>query len=301
MDLTFALRTFARIVERGSLTAAARDLGISQPAVSKLLVKLETHTGSRLLERSARAMRPTADGLRLYKASGAALQTIDQAIDNVQRDRIGHVGRLRLHAPGCIGERHLARIAMAFQRKHAGVSIDLILHNSAIDLIHENVDLAIQLGRPSDRNVVAKRIGSSRRILVAAPSFVAEHGPFKSVASLADTAMIVTDASLSDNGTLALIAGKSTSRLRLKPVLRTNSTTVLLDAVKSGHGVGTAQVLLVSSELESGSLVRVLPRHEIEPSDLYLTYPSARFLRPLIRSFIDFSLPLIRKVEGIVR
>ncbi len=301
MDLTLALRTFARIVERGSLTAAARDLGITQPAVSKLLGKLEAHTGSRLLERNARTMRPTADGLRLYEASGAALQAIDEAIDSVQRDRVGHVGRLRLHAPSCLGERHLARIAMAFQVKHAGVSVDLMLHNSPVDLIHEDIDLAIQVGRPSDRNLIAKRIGLSRRILVAAPSFIARHGAVEDVKSLSETAMIVTDASLSDAGMLTLISGKARSSLTVKPKVRTNSAAVLVDAVKAGHGIGTAQLLLVAEELDNGSLVRVLPRYEIEATELYLSYPSARFLRPLVRSFIDFSLPLLRKVEGITR
>jgi DNA-binding transcriptional LysR family regulator len=301
MELTYALRTFARIIERGSLTAAARDLGISQPAVSKLLVKLETHTGSRLLERSARAIRPTTDGLRLYQASGAALQAIDEAIDSVQRGRVGHVGRLRLHAPSCLGERHLATIAMAFQAKHAGVSIDLSLHNSPVDLIHEDVDLAFQLGRPLNRNVVAKRIGSSRRILVAAPAFIAKYGPFDTVKSLLGAAMIVTDASLSQAGTLTLISGRTNASLAVKPMLRTNSASVLIDAVRSGRGVGTAQMLLVADQLNQGSLVRILPRFEIEPSDLYLTYSSSRFLRPLVRSFIDYSLPLIRKIEGITR
>lgn len=301
MDLTFALKTFARIVERGSLTEAARDMGISQPAVSKILVRLEAHTGIRLLERNARSIRPTTDGLRLHKASVVALRTIDEAIESVQRDRVGLVGRLRLHAPSCLGERHLAAIVMAFQAKHEGVSVDLTLHNSPVDLIHEDVDLAIRHGRPSDRNVVAKRIGSSKRILVASPAFVAKHGPIDTVKSLKGLAMIVTDASLSQAGTLTLMSGKTSSSLAVTPALRTNSTRVLIDAIKSGRGIGTAQALLIADDLRQGSLVRVLARHEIEPSEVYLTYPSSRLLRPLVRSFIDFSLPLIRRIDGITR
>jgi DNA-binding transcriptional LysR family regulator len=115
MDITSAIRTFVRVVDRGSMTAAATDLGISQPAVSKLLRNLEAHMGARLLERSSRAMRPTAQGLILYEASGAALSAIDAAIEAVRSD-VGAVrGNLRLHGPACIGERHLHRIVAGFR------------------------------------------------------------------------------------------------------------------------------------------------------------------------------------------
>ena len=113
--------------------------------------------------------------------------------------------------------------------------------------------------------------------------------------------MIVTDTSLSQAGTLTLMSGKTSSSLAVTPALRTNSTRVLIDAIKSGRGIGTAQALLIADDLRQGSLVRVLARHEIEPSEVYLTYPSSRLLRPLVRSFIDFSLPLIRRIDGITR
>lgn len=300
MDLTSALRTFVRIVERGSLTAAARDLGISQPAVSKLLRNLEAHTGARLLERSSRAIRPTTQGLRLYEASGGALSAIDAAIEGARSDVGAINGKLRLHGPACVGERHLHRIVMNFQDKHPDVVVDLTLENRSVDLIHENFDLAIRMGRPTDQNLIVRRIGFSQRILVASPNYLAQRGSIRSRRAISEHDMIVTDASLSRGGLLSLCKGNVVWDISVRPKLTTNNAQVLIDAIKAGRGIGTAQVLLVTVELKSGELIRVLPQYEIKPTELFLTYSSSKFLRPTIRAFIDFAIPALRKIEGIV-
>ena len=177
MDLATALRAFVRVVERGSMTAAASDLGVSQPAVSKLLSNLEAHTGARLIERNPRAMRPTAQGITLYEAAAGALAVIDAALEGIRSD-VGVIhGNLRLHGPACIGERHLHSIVMDFQDRHSSVTVELILENRSVDLIHENIDLALQMGRPMDQNLIMRRRGNSRRVLVAAPGYLDRHGP----------------------------------------------------------------------------------------------------------------------------
>jgi DNA-binding transcriptional LysR family regulator len=300
MDLTVALRTFVRVVERGSLTAAARDLGISQPAVSKLLRKLEAHTGARLIERNSRAMHPTTQGLRLYEASGEALSAIDAAIESARGDAKTINGTLRLHGPACVGERHLHRIVADFQDKYPDVAVELRLENRSVDLIHENFDLAIGMGRPTDKSLIVRRIGFSRRVLVASPDYLARCGPIRNCREIRDHDVIVTDASLSRGGLLSLCRGNVVDEIAIRPKLMTNSAQVLINAIKSGRGVGTAQVLLVAEEIKAGELIRVLPQYEVKPTELFLTYPSSKFLRSVIRAFIDFSIPALRKIEGIV-
>lgn len=300
MDLTSALRNFARIVERGSMTAAARDLGVSQPAVSKLLMSLEAHLGARLLERNARVMRPTMQGLQLYKSCGAALTTIDAAVEAI-RNNFGEInGHLRVHGPVCVGERHLHRIVMDFQDRYPDVSIDLIIENQPVDLIRANIDVAVRMGFPTDQSLIVRRIGSSRRVLVASPDYLARRGQARSVASLADHDVIVTDASLSPKGTLRLCHGDAIEEIAVHPMLTTNNAQVLIAALKAGRGIGTAQVLLVSDELRDGRLARVLPQYEIESSELFLTYPSSKFLRPIVRTSIDFAAPALQRINGIV-
>lgn len=301
MDLASALRTFIRIVERGSMTAAASDLGISQPAVSKLLRNLEAHAGARLIERSSRAMRPTAQGLILYEASGGALSAIDAAIELVRNDVGAIKGTLRLHGPACVGERHLHRIVMKFQDRHPAVTVDLTLENRSVDLIHENVDLAIRMGRPTDQSLIVRRIGFSRRILVASRDYLARRGAVRSSKDLREHDFIVTNASLSRDGILSLCKGDVTSEISIRPKLTTNNAQVLVDAVKAGRGIATTQVLLISDELRRGRLIRVLPEYEVKPTELFLAYPSSKFLRPSVRSFIDFAVPALRRIEGIVK
>jgi len=281
------------------MTAAASDLGISQPAVSKLLRNLEAHTGARLIERSSRAMRPTAQGLVLYEASGGALSAIDAAIEAVRNDVGAINGSLRLHGPACVGERHLHRIVMNFQDRHPAVTVDLTLENRSVDLIHENVDLAIRMGRPTDQNLIVRRIGFSKRILVASPDYLARRGPVRCSRDISDHDIIVTNASLSRGGTLSLCKGDITTEIPVRPKLTTNNAQVLVDALKLGRGIGTAQVLLVADELKQGQLIRVLPEYEVKRTELFLAYPSSKFLRPAVRAFVDFAVPALRRINGI--
>lgn len=299
MDVTAALRAFIRTIERGSITAAARDLGVSQPAVSKLIRNLEAHAGARLLERSSRAMKPTPLGLTLYEASGTSLATIDAALESVRSDMGEISGTLRLHGPVCLGESHLHRIVMDFQRRHPGVSVELTLENRAVDLVHENIDLAVRIGRPTEQGYILRKIGLIKRILVAAPDYLCARAPLRSPKQIAGHDVVVTDAVLSRQGTLALCRGAQSLAVPVNPILKTNNAQVLIATLLAGRGIGPVQVPLVTKELASGRLVRVLPHYEVKPSELYISYPTSRFLRPAVRAFVDFAGPALKAIDGI--
>jgi DNA-binding transcriptional LysR family regulator len=299
MDLTGALRAFVRTIERGSITAAARDLGVSQPAVSKLLRTLEGHVGARLLERNSRAVRPTPEGLRLYEVSGTSLAAIDAAIEAVRHDMGRVTGTLRLHVPVCLGESHLHRIVMDFQNRHPAVAVELTLENRAPDLIHENIDVAVRIGRPQDPSHFLRRIGLIKRILVAAPDYLSRRGAVTRWQALNAHAIMIANAVLSRQGTLTLWTNHTAIEIPINPSLRTNNARVLVESLKDGRGIGPVQVPLVIGELRTGQLVRVLPNYEIKPSELYITYPTSRFLRPAVRAFVDFVVPALKAVEGI--
>jgi DNA-binding transcriptional LysR family regulator len=299
MDLTAALRAFVRTIERGSMTAAARDLGVTQPAVSKLLRNLEGHAGARLLERNARAVRPTPHGLALYKACGTSLAAIDAALEAVRHDMDGIGGTLRLHGPVCLGESHLHRIVMEFQARHPRVAVELTLENRGVDLVHENIDVCVRIGRPVDQSQILRKIGQVKRVLVAAPSYLRAHGPIRRVQAISGCTVVVTNAVLSRQGTLTLCKGKAATEVAVSPALKTNNARVLIEALKAGRGIGPVQLPLVTEELRTGELVRVPPQYEVKASELYITYPTARFLRPAVRAFIDFAAPALKSVPGI--
>ncbi|SFS59684.1 LysR family transcriptional regulator [Methylobacterium sp. yr668] len=299
MDLTLALRAFLRTVERGSMTAAARDLAVSQPAISKHLRNLEAQVGARLLERSARLVRPTQQGQRLYAACQPALATIDAALEDARTEAGRIEGRLRLHAPACIGAAHLHRIVAAFQAENPRVTVDLVLDNRLIDLVYEDYDLALRYGRPHGQDVVTRRLGWVRRILVAAPTYLARAGGIDAPGQIADRALVTTTSALDDRNTLVLQHGRETLSLAVRPALRTNSAEVLLAELRAGRYMGPVQHLLVAEDLAAGHLVRVLPAYEVRSTDAYLVYPSVRHMRPVVRAFTDFAVPRIRAIEGI--
>ncbi|HSI42583.1 MAG TPA: LysR family transcriptional regulator [Xanthobacteraceae bacterium] len=301
MDIAAALRAFIRTVERGSVTAAARDLAISQPAVTKHLRNLERHVGARLLERSARMVRPTPQGQSLYEASRMALGVIESALEGVRRDMGAIEGPLRLHAPACLGARHLHPIVLAFQAQHPAVAIDLVLENRNVDLVHENFDMAVKYGRPEGQDLIIRRLGYVRRILVAAPSWLARFGPVDSLERLSQVGLVTTPSVLSPRDTLALQRGGHTIEVPVRPILRTNSAEVIAATLRGGHAAGPVQQLLVTDDLAAGTLVRILPDYEVKATGAYLAYPSVRFMRPVVRAFTDFAVPALRAVEGIVR
>ena len=301
MDIAAALRAFVRTVERGSVTAAARDLKISQPGVTKHLQNLERHVGARLLERSSRVVRPTSQGQALYDASREALLAIDAALDGV-RQNMGKVeGHLRVHAPSCIGTKHLHGILMAFQRRHPSVTADLILDNRDVDLIYENFDVAIKYGRPVNQELIIRRLGSIRRILVAAPAFLERSGPIDTIERLAEVPMVVSSRSLTSADTMTLHSrdGKRTAVV-IQPLLRTNNASVISSTLLEGHAAGPVQQLMVNDELNRGRLQRILPEYEVEPTEAFLAYPSLRFMSPIVRSFTDFAVAELALIDGLV-
>jgi len=299
MDLTLALRAFVRTVERGSLTAAAKDLGVSQPAITKHLRNLEAYVGARLLERSSRAVRPTSLGQMLYEASQTALASIDAAVEGVRRNMGMVEGLLRVHAPTCVGVKHLHPIVMEFQALHPAVSIDLVLEDRVVDLVFENFDLGIKYGRPEGQDLIIRSLGRIRRILVASPAFLAQHGPIETLESLARIDMVTTAAVLSPRDTLFLQRGHEFAEVGVRSVLRTNNSSVIVNSLLSGRVAGPVQHLLVQDELESGELVRILPDYEVRSHEIFMAYPSVRFMRPVVRAFTDFAVPRLKAIEGI--
>lgn len=299
MDINAALRAFVRTVEKGSVTGAARDLAISQPAVTKHLRNLERHVNARLLERSSRSVRPTAHGLTLYEVSRTALASIEAAMEGVRRDMGEIEGTLRIHAPSCLGSQHLHRMVMEFQDEHPAVMVDLVLDNRHVDLIYENFDLAVRYGKPESQELIVRRIGSIRRILAASPEYLQRNGPIDSLERLSAVGIVTTTTILSPRDTLTIYQGDAAFEVQVQPLLRTNNAQVIKASLLAGRGAGPVQVILVADELADGRLVRLLPDYEVKPTDAFLAYPSTKFMRPVVRAFTDFVIPKLRAVEGI--
>ncbi|WP_345799450.1 substrate binding domain-containing protein [Agrobacterium larrymoorei] len=247
-------------------------------------------------------MRPTIHGVELYQASKQAIASIDAAIEGV-RLNVGEIeGTLRIHAPSCVGVRHIHKIVSDFQDCHAGVSIDLVLDDRTIDLVYDNFDLTLRYGKIEEQEAITRRIGWVRRILVTAPSYLSKSGAINSAQRLSELDVISTLTIISPRSSIQLInRDGSIEEVVVRPILRSNNAPVLIDAILNGRGVGVIQQNLVTDSLQNGDLVRVLPDFEVKPSEAFLAFPSRKFMRPAVRAFIDFAIPRLRSIDGITR
>lgn len=176
-DITLErMRTFARVAERGSLSAVARELGVGQSTVTRHLRELEEAVGVPLLSRTTRRVMMTDEGSRYYARSVEILRLVEQASDEVRRTRGAQAGTIRVSCTAAFGVLHVSRLIFAFQDLFPEIGIDLSLSDERVDLVREGIDVAIRLGPVSDSSMRMKALGQSRRLLVAAPAYLAERG-----------------------------------------------------------------------------------------------------------------------------
>ena len=176
MDLISGMRLFARVVETGGFSAVARETGTSQPTISRTVAALEAHLGVRLLNRSSRAVTLTDDGRQFYGLASSALEAVAEAEGCVGRRRGHPSGLLRLGTPVAFGRLHVAPRMPAFLERHPEVEVELVMNDAFVDLVGEGLDLAIRVGELADPALIARRIGTTRRVTVAAASYLDRRG-----------------------------------------------------------------------------------------------------------------------------
>lgn len=300
MDINTALKVFHRALEKRSITGAARDLGMSQPAATKHLRNLEEYTNTRLLERSPRSLRPTAHGVALYDATLQALASIDSAFEGLKSVAGALEGNIRIHAPSCLGIPHISDLLLEFHDAHPETNSELVIENKNVDSISENFDITIHLGKIDSQAVIVRRVGWIHRYLVAAPSFLEEVGGIDTVSKLSSVRFIATSAAVSPKNTVMMYDDRGRGQeVSVTTVFRTNTAQLVVDAVVAGKGVGVVQVNMVKDELQTGRLVRILVPHVSKSSEVFLTFPSTKFMRPVVREFTDFLIPRLRAIDGI--
>lgn len=287
MDTIRAMRYFVRAVELRSLTAVAREAGSQQPHVSKVLRALEASLGVRLLERSTTGLSLTEPGQRFYARALLVLEEFDQAVAVAQGATEEAAGLLRVNAPVAFGQLRLNALVQQFLATHPQVQVELILNDHFVDLVEEGVDVALRLGSTLPALAVARTLGASARLLVAAPAYLARRGALLQPEQLAEHDY-VRFAWAPDGDVIALTAGARTLSVRTTGRFRVNNAVAIRDSLAGGAGIGLCPVWLVEDLLASGTLVTVLPEWRGESQQLSLLTPSRRY-RPLRTTlFIDF-------------
>ncbi len=294
MDLFDGVVPLVAIVETGSFRQAASVLGVTSSAISKALTRLEANVGVRLLHRTSRAVVPTAEGEELVRACRDAVAAVRAACAKLDDAQHAPSGRLRVSVPAVLGGRLVAALPKLFA-KHRRLSIDVVTTDRFVQLAHEQIDVAIRVGRLDDSSNVAHKLRAVELVTCASPSYLARHGEPRTPAELARHACI---SFLLSNGRVQPWSFSGRSPHPTPPLetsrLRGDTGEALLVAAKAGIGIIQAPDVMISDVLESGDLVRILRPYTAPGPALYALVATGRQRSPKVRAFIDFA----RKVIG---
>ncbi|HSI02221.1 MAG TPA: LysR family transcriptional regulator [Reyranella sp.] len=276
------LEAFAAVVERGSFTAAAAALQTAKSSVSEGVRALEERMGVRLLDRTTRKVRPTEAGTAFYRHCRRLIDGALVARAEAQAAQKIPAGRLRVAAPDGFAARYIVPGLPAFLGSHPRVEIELVEGTAALKLVEEGIDLAIRIATRPEPTLVVRRIAVSRVVIVAAPTYLAQHGtPSKPRDVLAHRLIGFTPLPWRDTWQLG------TETLAVTPGLLTNSGDSLRAAALAGLGLAPMPEWFVADALVAGQLTRVLPDHEPPTAGIYAVYPGNRLVTPTIRAFVD--------------
>jgi DNA-binding transcriptional LysR family regulator len=287
MDLLSGMRLFARVVETGGFTIVARETGTSQPTISRTIAALEAHLGARLLNRSSRAVTLTDDGRQFYGLASRALEAVAEAEGGVGQRRGTPSGRLRLGTPVAFGRLHVAPRVPAFLERFADVEVELVMSDAFVDLVGEGLDLAIRVGDLVDPSLVARRIGTTRRVTVAASSYLARRGvPAIPQDLTAHDCVIYTR--LATAPRWHFDGPDGAIQVEVRGRFRADNSEAVRDAVIGGAGIAVVPVWLFTDEIARGRVQIILERFEPTRLPIHAVYPSRRLLAAKVRAMIDF-------------
>lgn len=297
MDTLRSMQYLVRAIELGSLSAAAREQGTTQPTVSKMLDALERSLGVRLLERSTSGLAPTEQGMRFYERARIVLEEFDNAVADARGLTEKPAGLLRINAPVALGQFRLNALVQQFLGLHPDIGIELILNDRFVDLVEEGVDIALRIGNALPPNVVARRIATSDRLLVAAPAYLKQRGKPRQPADLGRHEYI-RFAWAAAGDMIELRGPEGIAEVKAGGRYRVNNAIAIRESLALGAGIGLCPAWLVHDLLESGELVRVLPKWSAAPQELFLLIPSRRYFPLRGKLFMDFVASELSALPG---
>jgi len=288
MDRAAQMTAFVRAVETGGFSAAAREMGLTPSALSKLVTRLEDRLGARLLQRTTRRLQLTTEGEIFYARARPILAALGEAEAEVAEAGASPRGLLHLYCGSTFGTHQLAPAIPRFQALHAEVEIDITISDQPLGATQEGADLAIRIGPLEESSLVARRICNLERVICAAPAYLERHGTPRTPDDLQQhNCLWITSLPAlrrwpfdTDDGIRVVHVGGNVA---------TNNADTLLQLALAGVGITRLVDVVVAEAIRNGSLVTILADwHHVEPVPLFATYPSGRNLSPKVRAMVDF-------------
>ncbi|WP_024510614.1 LysR family transcriptional regulator [Bradyrhizobium sp. ARR65] len=293
------MRTFVRVAERGSLSAVARELGLGQSTVTRQLRELEDSVGVPLLSRTTRRVTMTDEGSRYYANCVQILRLVEQAGDEARGTRGALSGNIRISCTAAFGVMHVSRLIFAFQDRYPDIGVDLSLTDERIDLVREGVDIALRLGPLADSSMKLRPLGQSRRLLVAAPDYLAARG----------TPTRPQDLAGHEGVRMSNVAGSDTLVLQgpdghrhavpFGGRLRVDHGLAAREALVAGRGIAPTHHWLVDDLIAAGRLEPILPDYAPPSVPLNMLIVPERAGIARVRLLIDFLAEQIAAIPGI--
>ncbi len=278
---------FARLVDAGSLTAAARQLGRSKSAVSKQLARLEDRLGARLLNRTTRRQALTEVGRVFYEHCARLLVEAEAAAASVANLQAAPRGLLKVNSPMSFGVLHLAPAIPEFLARYPEMQIEMALNDRVVDLLDEGYDVGVRIGRLPDSSLVARRLAPSRRVVCGAPAYFARHGRPLRPADLKQHACLrYTNLPLGEEWRFS--GPPLVETVRIAGPFAANNGEALREAALAGLGLIMAPTFIVGPDLLAGRLETVLTDYGDDAGAVFAVYPHKRHLSAKVRAFIDF-------------
>ena len=293
MDRFTSLLLFTRIVEAGSLSAAAREANLSQPTVSKQLADLEARLGTQLLQRTTRHLSLTEAGSALYVRAKRILAELDEAEAGAADLHGSPRGTLRVGAPVAFGRLHLMPTLPDFLRRHPGLTVDLAMSDRFTDLVADGADVVIRIGKLSDMSLIARHVGRSTRVPVASPAYLAAKGePLTPKDLLQHDCLAYT---LLTTGNEWHFTGPSgEDAVRVQGPFRADNSEAVRQAALAGLGIAVLPTWLVTEDLAAGTLLRLLPDWTPVAADVSVLYAPAARVASKVRVFVDHVVAIFR-------
>jgi DNA-binding transcriptional LysR family regulator len=294
-DRLAALKLFVRVSQSQSFSGAGRELGLSQPSVSRIISDLETDVGAALLTRTTRAVTLTEAGVHYLARASAILSAVDEA--DLEARGTGELrGTLRVGLSSSLAIRGVIPALPPFMARHPALKLDLLMNDQRHDLVSEGVDIALRFGALQDSTAMARRLLAWPIILAASPAYIAEHGDPETPADLAAHAIIIGPAGVAPSWTFRK-DGRVMS-MALEGQLTVTNNEGAIAASLAGLGIMSSASAGCRAELECGMLVRILPAWNMGSIELNALFASGRGAKPSARAFADFLYQALNELEA---
>lgn len=288
MDQIAAMATFVRVVDSGSLSAAARAIPSSLTSVSRQITALEKQYGTQLLIRTTRRLTPTDDGRLFYDRAKSILGEFNEIELSLSSRHGKPAGRLRVSAPTLIGRLLVAPLLAEFLRRHPALSVDLMLVDRVVDVVEEDIHVALRVGHLPDSQLVARKLADLTMIVCAAPDYLHRRGVPRNPGDLSQhDCLVFSDAPGAAEWRFKANGGKD-CRIRVSARLWINSLDALVKAAEGGAGIVRVPSWQVATEIAAGRLQRILTTHERDATPVHLLFPPSRLTSPKTRLFADY-------------